>query len=353
MTEYSDLISLKTPSYLFFLENIRLNFEKIKQLLTDVEVFYSIKANAEIEILEYLNNIGSKFEVASGGEFFRLLKIGIPTSNIICSAPIKTESMIRDLYLNGCKYFSYSTDNEYEKLYRLAPNALKIARIKITDIQKDGISYGLTPENIKSHNFDGLTFHFSKHKTEYINKVFEIIFFLVDYKRKQEKLRTFIINLGGGYNKNLGDDFYKYLHMKLRDLKLQYSDINFFIYAEPGEAIVKSGGYFLTKVIDIVEDDLKTNVYIDGGFPSGYSIAQGRLINITDEIKLSKRKIYDFYDISCLHKSLFLYAYKGQIKINDKLLFDQSGAYTTCYINRFHLWESPSIYTYPKEFSNV
>ena len=84
--------------------------------------------------------------------------------------------MIRYLYKNGCRYFVYATLNEYKKLKVLAPDAVKIIQLNINAIKKDGIDYGLMQDDIiNKPDFDGITFHFSKHSIKSIDIVFAAI----------------------------------------------------------------------------------------------------------------------------------------------------------------------------------
>ena len=163
---------MSTPYYEFDLSTIANNIEQLKHAINPDNLFYALKANSELEILNKINICNGNFEVASIGELTKLKKLGVDTKNIICSSPIKTEETIMTLYNEGVRYFVFDDLNEYNKLTRLAPTSKKILRLNINHLAKGTIDFGMTEyqlikyinKKIPSNDIAGMTFYIAKNK---------------------------------------------------------------------------------------------------------------------------------------------------------------------------------------------
>ena len=85
---------LQTPCYVFSKSKIKESYEKICLKMKGIQIYYSLKANAEIPVIQVLSSVGAKFEVASDGEFDRVLAAGVDPGDIICGLPVKKEYII-------------------------------------------------------------------------------------------------------------------------------------------------------------------------------------------------------------------------------------------------------------------
>lgn len=335
---------MTTPFYLFDLAAIQRNYVHICQLLKDCDkVFYALKANGEQTIINSMKKHAIPFEVSSIGEF----QIAKGETDIICSLPIKSEEMITELYKEGCKYFVFDCWEEYEKLVRLAPNALKIVRINIKDLSPDTIDYGMTEKefyekyNGDTTKVDGVTFYNIPNLS-----IVQIMAILERCQRLLYSLTVHrkILNIGGNYRfeTDLEPGFYEQLHDKLTSIKNKINGLT--VYAEPGRTIVKSAGAIFTKVISIKKMQNKNEVYIDAGIPSGilYPPQKVALFN-TYRIPQPCSIQYDFYATTCSKKLLFSIEISYQIAENDILILEEMGTYSLCKSNHFHGWNLPEV----------
>jgi len=339
---------VNTPKYIFDKNELIRCYHEMQKMMPFGDIYYTIKANAEIIVLDVLESIGANFDVASMEEFDRLFTIGVSPKRIICGAPVKKTEMIRHLFSKGCNYFVFEDIGELEKLRKYAPGAQKILRVYINDIVPDTIGFGMDVEKIDHYKdslpwflpaVDGITFHISNNvNIEACVKVLERIEKLL-LQLRGPKIR--ILNIGGSYKLTAPTVFFEILNEKLERLKKVY---NLRIICEPGAAIVHTAGKIITEVVLIKEQDGFFDVFIDAGAPTGLSNRKPESIKIVNrETESGKRTFYRFFDTTSLHQQLFLFPLKFRIKEGDILELGHLGAYTVCFKNHFHSWKMPAV----------
>lgn len=335
-----------TPKYVFNSEEIVRCYNEFKNVMEHCEIYYALKANPEIGVAKVLNSVNSGFEVSSVGEFKRLLEINVPTEHIICGLPVKKIEMIEFLYEKGCRYFAFDDMRELEKLQKYAPDAKKILRVYISDIVPRCIEYGMPPEKIEHNNsehrlleaIDGISFHISFNTN--IDNLLKALDRIETLLNKMDRSRHKILNIGGSYELGVPEEFYKTLNERLKRLKDQF---NLTIMVEPGSAIINKAGKVMTKVILVKERGDFNDVYVDAGIPTGIMRKPGYIKLINREALYQKRKVYRFLDITSLHRPLFQFFLKYDLKEDDILELGECGAYTICYSNEFHSWDRPEV----------
>ncbi|MCI9621930.1 MAG: hypothetical protein HFI23_01150 [Lachnospiraceae bacterium] len=339
---------MTTPSYLFDLAVIQRNYIHIRELLKDCDkVFYALKANGEQTIINSMKKYAVPFEVSSIEEFQAAKGNPEYEGDIICSLPVKSEEMITKLYEGGCQYFVFDCWEEYEKLKRLAPNALKIVRIDIRDLSHDTIDYGMTEKEFyEKYNsgitkVDGVTFYnIPNLSIEQLKAILERCQYLLSSINEPQK----VLNIGGNYRfeSDLQPDFYKQLHKKISSMKSKISGLT--VYAEPGRTVVKSAGMIFTKVISIRKKLNKNEVYIDAGIPSGI-LYPPRKVGLFNSCRIPQpyNVQYEFYATTCSKKLLFSIEMSYEIMENDILILEEMGTYSLCKSNHFHGWDFPQV----------
>ena len=88
----------ETPTYVYSRRAITGAFQEIDRGLGRVPhlLCFAVKANGNLSILKLLGNLGSGFDIVSGGELEHLGHIGIPGSRIVLSGVGKTREEIRE-----------------------------------------------------------------------------------------------------------------------------------------------------------------------------------------------------------------------------------------------------------------
>jgi len=87
-----------TPAYVYSRSSIDAAFRQLDRSLGALPhtLCYAVKANSNLEILRRMAFLGSGFDVVSGGELYRLQRIGVPGRRIVFSGVGKTREEIRE-----------------------------------------------------------------------------------------------------------------------------------------------------------------------------------------------------------------------------------------------------------------
>ncbi len=339
---------MNTPVYIFSKKDLVNNYHKICSLLKNIHVYYTLKTNAEKDVLNVLADVGALFECASVGEYKRILDLGVSPERTIFGLPIKPEETIEYVYKNGGEYFVFEELLELNKLIKYAPNSKKVLRININDIVSNTIDYGMPMEEIINSEegcleyVDGISFHISNNtNVEAFYKACQRVDKILQLLNKIHR-KKYIVNIGGGFHLDAGREFYDGLNYTVEGLVKKY-DVD--IYAEPGESIVGSAGKFYTKVIDIRRDGHMIDVYMDSGVPQGLATRrQPSEVKLFNNVRTKdKKSIYRFIDCTCLGTALVIKRSNLDIRVDDILEFEGCGAYTTVFCNDFHSYEKCSV----------
>ncbi|MFZ0617487.1 MAG: diaminopimelate decarboxylase [Candidatus Acidiferrales bacterium] len=91
-----------TPAYVYSRASLELAYRRLDSALRNSmgsaghAVCYAMKANSNLSVLQVLAQIGSSFDIVSGGELDRLRRIGVPGQRIVYSGVGKTRDEIRE-----------------------------------------------------------------------------------------------------------------------------------------------------------------------------------------------------------------------------------------------------------------
>lgn len=67
-----------TPLYVYSARTVRENYQRLDEAIADLDhhIAYAVKANSNLSVLRLLAELGSGFDIVSGGELFRVIKAG-------------------------------------------------------------------------------------------------------------------------------------------------------------------------------------------------------------------------------------------------------------------------------------
>ncbi|CAH2355962.1 ornithine decarboxylase [[Candida] railenensis] len=104
-----------------------------KDRLPNVQPFYAVKCNTDIEVIKRLAKLGCNFDCASKQEFETVLDLGIEPERIVYANPCKTNSYIRRA--RECSIQLTTVDNSHElfKLAKFHPSCGILIRIATDD----------------------------------------------------------------------------------------------------------------------------------------------------------------------------------------------------------------------------
>lgn len=126
---------IATPVYVYSRAAFTENHRELHRALKRVphRICYAVKANSNLAVLRAFAELGSSFDIVSGGELFRLRKIGVRPDRIVFSGVGKTRDEIRDALRARILLFNVESEEELEllaseasRLKRAAPAAIRV-----------------------------------------------------------------------------------------------------------------------------------------------------------------------------------------------------------------------------------
>ena len=111
-----------TPLYIYSKATFKDHLQKIQKAysLLDTTICYSVKACGNINILKFMAEAGSSFDIVSGGELYRVRQAGGDCSKVVYASVGKTDTEIIEALNADIAYFNIESEAELENLIRLA-----------------------------------------------------------------------------------------------------------------------------------------------------------------------------------------------------------------------------------------
>ena len=129
-----DVISeVGTPAYIYSKNAILARYNELKTAFQDVDtlICFSVKSNSNLSICKILAEVGSGFDVVSGGELFRAIKAGGAPSKIVFAGVGKMDREIKFALENDIFMFNVESVAELEHINKLAGEAGKIPKVAL------------------------------------------------------------------------------------------------------------------------------------------------------------------------------------------------------------------------------
>ena len=107
-----------TPAYLYSHASIEQAFRRMDSAFGSLPhtICYAVKANSNLGILRVFAGLGSGFDIVSGGELYRLRRIGVPGSRIVFSGVGKSREEIREALRARILLFNVESPAELDLL---------------------------------------------------------------------------------------------------------------------------------------------------------------------------------------------------------------------------------------------
>ena len=280
-----------TPVYIYSKATLLDHLKKIQSAYSavDLTVCYSVKACGNINILKFMAQAGSGFDIVSGGELFRAQQAGADTSKIVYAGVGKTDTEIVDALNAKIGYFNIESEAELENLIALAKqtgNKTKVALRVNPDVDpgthrhittgvketKFGVDIERALKVFADYGDNGAVELCAIHvhlgsggKTitpyvEAIEKILPVIDTLRDRGHNIEAL-----DLGGGYGADYQSDTVPSAADYAAGIIPLIKDKNLKLILEPGKSIVANAGIMLTRTLYIKTGGEKKFVIVDAG----------------------------------------------------------------------------------------
>lgn len=250
-------------------------------------VAFAMKANSNLAVLRIMAKEGSGVDIVSGGELFRALKAGVPTSKIVFAGVGKKPDEIRDALRADILMFNVESSAEVQAINDVAASIGVRARVALrinpdidpkthpyisTGLKKSkfGIAADRALEEFKaaaafSHiEVVGLHAHIGSQLTEvapFVASLKKVLGMVQALSEQGIPLRY--INIGGGLGITYSDE----TPPEPKDLAEAISplvhDLKCVLIMEPGRVIVGNAGVLVTKVLYTKDGEAKRFLIVD------------------------------------------------------------------------------------------
>ncbi|MGH7876005.1 MAG: diaminopimelate decarboxylase [Candidatus Binatia bacterium] len=285
-----------TPAYVYSLATLKRHYNVFDQAFAKARhiVCFSVKANSNLALLRAFAKEGSGFDIVSGGELFRALKVGADPKKIVFSGVGKKKQEIEYALNSGILMFNVESEEELFALNEIAAGIGKKAPISLrvnpdvdpqthpyistgmkkakfgVDIKKSLETYkkALSLKNIE---VVGVDCHIGSQLTsltpfvDALAKVREYLDRVLAGEMKKEGAQIRYLDLGGGLGINYHDETPPLPEAYARAIIQGLEGLDVTLILEPGRVIVGNAGILLTEVQYVKETDTKKFVIVDGG----------------------------------------------------------------------------------------
>ncbi len=282
--------SVGTPCYIYSYEFLKDSFLSYKEAFSAMNtlICYSVKANSNLAILKSFSDLGSGFDIVSGGELLRVKRAGGDLGKAVFSGVGKTREEMKAALKAGILFFNIESEEELHvlnsigiELGKKAPVALRVN----PDIDpkthpyistgfkksKFGIEIGRALEVYKEANtMEGVSvIAIDAHIG---SQIFDLTPF-VDSVKKLIKLADDLVNeginiqyidIGGGLGISYKlDDKPPHPKMYADSIMKEFSNKPYKLVLEPGRSLIGNAGMLVTKVLYLKEGAAKKFVIVD------------------------------------------------------------------------------------------
>lgn len=280
-----------TPLYVYSRSAILCNFENLRRALAGVPslICYSVKANSHLRILDLLRQAGAGFDVVSGGELARALRVGAAPGSIVFSGVGKTQEEIDAALTAEILMFNVESPGELDLIESRARTLGKIANISVRvnpDVEADTHPYISTGQMI--HKFGvpkseapglyrratrsphlkvkGVACHIGSQILE-VEPFLKALDEILDIARQlaAENISVEVVDLGGGYGISYAAERPLDLETMAHGLEQRLSGTPLRLVIEPGRALVGNAGALLARVLYVKRNPTKNFTVVDAG----------------------------------------------------------------------------------------
>ena len=280
-----------TPAYVYSQSTILRNYERLRATLARIPglICYSVKANSHLRILRLLREAGAGFDVVSGGELARALRVEAAPDTIVFSGVGKTQEEIDAGLAAGIMMFNVESAGELTVIESRARALQKVGRIAIRvnpDVEADTHPYISTGQMI--HKFgvpkdeapelyrraahsphlkvQGVACHIGSQILE-VEPFWKALDEILGVARQlaAEGIAVETLDLGGGYGISYGLEPPLNVEKLARGLEERVNEASMRLILEPGRSLVGDAGVLLTRVLYVKRNQRKNFVVVDAG----------------------------------------------------------------------------------------
>ncbi|MFW6133267.1 MAG: diaminopimelate decarboxylase [Planctomycetota bacterium] len=280
-----------TPAYVYSAQTLREHYRRFADAFgeLDATICFSIKSLANVHVLRMFAELGSGFDVVSGGEIARARAAGADMSRLVFAGVGKTDREIREAIDAGVGLFNVESEQEFEAISRIAaergatvraalrvnPDVYDPNTHKYTTTGKKETKFGVDIDRAEAFferfgrddnvRLDGVDMHIGSpiYSAEPYVQAIERALAMIDTLRDAgHTIRT--LDIGGGYAADYvagaspeAADYAGEILPLLRGRDLQ-------IILEPGRSVACNAGILLMRTLYTKAGGEKRFVVVDG-----------------------------------------------------------------------------------------
>ncbi len=280
-----------TPLYLYSYGTILDHYRKLRAAFRPLRasICYAVKANANLAICRALARAGAGFDVVSGGELRRVLRIGADPRRIVYASVGKTADEIRLGLQAGILLFNVESAQELEQIERVAARLGRRASVSLRlnpEVEPHTHSFISTGQRASKFGMErrtlesllrerarfphveitGLHIHIGSqilHSQPYVAAIRRAL--QVVRSARRQGVRIQYLNIGGGlgivYRRERPQTAARYARAVVPLLKRT----GLKVILEPGRFIVGSGGVLVTRVLYLKRSHARRFAIVDAG----------------------------------------------------------------------------------------
>lgn len=348
---------LATPCLVLDLDRVAENYRALNKALPAARIYYAVKANPGVPVLELLSGMGSCFDAASLPEIEACLAAGAAASAISFGNTVKKASAIAAAHAHGVPLYAFDSIEELRKIAENAPGAKVYCRIAINNSGAQwplGRKFGTTLERARELMLaapalglvpHGLSFHVGSQQTDtaaYELAIAQVAMLFTDLKSAGVELK--MLNLGGGFPIRYQDDVPEtdqfgtaIMHAMTQHFGNDLPDM----LIEPGRAMVGNAGVVASEVVLVcrrMPQDERRWVYLDIGRYGGLAETEGEAIRYRVTAGAGPTGPVVLAGPTCDSVDIVYektpYRLPLDLKPGDKVLIHDAGAYVTSYASQ-------------------
>jgi diaminopimelate decarboxylase len=122
-----------TPLYIYSQKTLTDHFQKLDSALAPLDhlICFAMKANSNLAVMRVLANLGSGFDIVSGGELQRVFAAGGDPRKCVFAGVAKTEEEIEFALKQNIYSFNAESEPELQRINRVAARLKKIAPVAV------------------------------------------------------------------------------------------------------------------------------------------------------------------------------------------------------------------------------
>ncbi|CAI3942659.1 Diaminopimelate decarboxylase (LysA) (PDB:1D7K) [Commensalibacter communis] len=297
ISQFLNANQLTTPCLIVDIDQIEKNYQQLHHAIPNADIYYAVKANPALSILNKLISLNSFFDAASWEEIQSCLNAGAKPSQISFGNTIKKTSAIQAAYQANIELYAFDTTEELHKLAKHAPATKVYCRLAVDNIGADwplSGKFGTTVEHAIELLLEakkiglcpyGVSFHVGSQQTDphaYVNAIEKSA--LVFNALADHGILLEMINLGGGfpihYHKDV-PEINQFATTIQNSLIQCFGDDMPRIILEPGRYLVGNAGVVSTEIIQSSQRGKMNGprwVYLDIGRFGGLAETEGEAI---------------------------------------------------------------------------